>query len=185
MKAKVIQDGSRVVITLTGIENPEEFVDKVVKIASGVAENEVVPQKVEGLAPVIEEETESYDGIIDFAAPYTGKTPAEIAKLPKSEGLYFLCRSEIPERYKEECNQYLYEWAEKNKFFTPPYGDISRMKKYLLFADKVLGDLQSKEMLQALGNEPFDEMRLDALKTMCEAADEKVQAFFAEKAPKS
>lgn len=57
MKAKVIQDGNRVIITFTGIENPEEFVEKVVKIVSDSSENEVTPQKVLGLAPP----PESYD----------------------------------------------------------------------------------------------------------------------------
>ena len=77
MKAKVIQDGNRVIITFTGIEDPENFVERIVKIVSNSSENEVVPQKVMGLVPVmVEENEESYETVKE---PCLDETPKETA----------------------------------------------------------------------------------------------------------
>lgn len=279
MKAKVIQDGSRVVITFTGIENPEEFVEKIVKIVSGSSENEVVPQKVMGLVPVmVEENDESYEEespketvvvskensetvevpcvdttheiaetpteivetpctdeaveefsevskendeipkevietpcaetsviipkedseaintdkapeeivdipkkIEDFAAPYTGKTPKEIMALPNFEGFYFLCQAEIPERYQKECDRLLYKFAEKHKFFLPPFGNVERMKKYLTMAGKILGIKDVEDAKKALGNEPLSKDSLEALDILCDYLSDKIRKFFMDK----
>ena len=174
MKAKVIQDGNRVVITFTGIENPESFVERVAKIISDSSENEIIPQKVEGLIPVTDEkDEESYEEeILDFAAPYTGKAPEEIIKMPQFEGFYFLCRTEIPEQHKEKVNSLLYEFAEKRKFFPPPYGNVERMKKYLEMAEKILG----LNFLESVSEEKADELDIK-----CESAFEKIQKFFESK----
>lgn len=174
MKAKVIQDGNRVIVTFTGIENPEEFVERVAKIVSTSSENEVVPQQVIGLVPAVDEENEeSYEEEkTDFDAPYTGKDPEEIIKMPQFEGFYFLCRTEIPEQYKEKVNSLLYEFAEKRKFFPPPYGNVERMKKYLEMAEKIL----SLNFLENASEEKADELDIK-----CESAFEKIQKFFESK----
>ncbi len=296
MKAKVIQDGNRVIITFTGIENPEEFVEKVVRIVSDSSENEVTPQKVLGLAPppesyekedveevvetkeavktskedtstskskeekvVIPKETETVEApkevvetvdksvetidetmvtetpseeivseektelqnegietskeveipketvevlkedtivseemensesqveeakkpVEDFAAPYTGMTPEQIFKAPKYEGFYFLCRAEIPERYKEVRREILYNYAKSRDFFVPPYGNAIRMKGYLNMANRIL-DLKDIELIKKAANDKTlsEKDLISGLETACRQLHKELEKFF-------
>ncbi len=170
MKVKVIQDGERVIITFTGIEDPEKFLQNAVKIVSGCSEEEVVPQQALGLVPAVEEPEESYEENEDFEAPFTGMTPEEILAAPRFEGFYFLCRTEIPSRYKDECDNLLLEIAERNKIFSPPYGNIDRMKKYLKMAQGILGE-------DVLPNTSLTDEE-EVLDVTCEYAAEKIFEFF-------
>ena len=196
MKAKIIKDGERVIITFTEIENPEEFLQKVVSIVSSSAEEEVVPQEVLGLAPPVENEEneESYTEekreeeeakvakeVEDFQAPFTGKSPEEIISAPRFEGFYFLCRTEIPDKYKEKCDKLLYEFAEKRKFFPPPYGEKERMKNYLVMAQRILGDENLPGITETIQVVDADPNATDALDVLCECAAEKISTFFSSK----
>ena len=201
MKAKIIKDGERIIITFTEIENSEEFLQKVVNIVSSSAEEEIVPQEVLGLTPPVENEEheESYteeeredkemervgkeEEIEDFDAPFTGKTPKEIISAPRFEGFYFLCRARIPARYKEECNRLLYEFAEKRKIHLPPYGEKERMKNYLVMAQKILGDENLPGITDTIQAIDADPHAIDALDVLCEKAAERISIFFSSKKP--
>lgn len=173
MRVKVIQDGDRVVVTFTGIENPELFLERVVEIVSTCSEDEVIPQEALGLVPPANEEyEESYVENEDFEAPFTGKTPEEILDAPHFEGFYFLCHAIIPSQYKDECNRLLFDFAEKRKVFSPPYGETKRMQNYLMMARKILGDDAVPDTTSA------DDEMLDII---CEGVSEKIHAFFVSK----
>ena len=200
MKAKIIKDGERVIITLTEIENPEDFLQKVVSIASSYSEEKIVPQEVLGLVPPVESEEseESYveekeeekekgeeikvaEEAEDFEAPFTGKSPEEIILMPRFEGFYFLCRTKIPAKHKETCDKLLYEYAEKKKFFPPPYGETERMKKYLLMSQQILGDENLPGITETIQAVDANPNATDALDVFCECAAEKIFAFFSSK----
>ena len=196
MKAKIIKDGERVIITFTEIENPEDFLQKVVSIASSCAEEEIIPQEVLGLTPPVEneeseesyveekkedEKVEEVEEIDDFEAPFTGKSPMEIISMPRFEGFYFLCRAKIPAKYKDECDKLLYEFAEKRKFFPPPYGEKERMKNYLVMAQRILGDENLPDITETIQAVDTDPNAADALDVLCECAEEKISAFFSAK----
>ena len=196
MKAKIIKDGERVIITLTEIENPEDFLQKVVSIASSCSEEEIVPQEVLGLTPPVESEEseESYvekekedvkveeiEEIEDFETPFTGQTPLEIISAPHFEGFYFLCRARIPAKYKDECDKLLYEFAQKKKIHLPPYGEKERMKNYLVMAQKILGDENLPGITETIQAVDTDPNATDALDVLCECAAEKISTFFLSK----
>ena len=177
MKARIIKDGDRVIITFTEIDSPEDFLERVAKVVCGYAENEVVPQEVTGLAPAAKEEKESC--VTDFEAPFTGKTPEEILTTAKLKGFYFLCQTKIPEQYKKETQTLLYEYAKKKKVFDPPYEDVDRMKSYLQMAERILGsNIRASEILEALENGPFDDDKREALVIVCRTACEMLKIFF-------
>lgn len=210
MNAKVIKDGDRVIITFTGIEDPEYFLQKVVELASTCTEEEIITQEVLGLTPPAEMEfVESYDttkieteeviendeheetpnddviseSLDDFDEPYAGKTPREILASPQFEGFYYLCNANIPQRYKEECDLLLYEFAKRKNFFPPPYGDTERMIRYLKVAEKILGNDWPglADINKVIENSPIPNefvKGLDELDVLCEFASEHISNFF-------
>ena len=179
MKARIIKDGDRVIVTFTEIDNPEDFLEKVAKVICGYTEEKITPEEVKGLVPVTEEKEESCVAPEDFEAPYAGKTPQEIIAIPKFEGFYFLCRTKIPEKYQEETRQLLHDLAVKKELFTPPYKNVDRMKRYLLMSEKILGpSIAASEIVNAVNNGPMDEDKKKALVTSCKTACEMLKIFF-------
>lgn len=166
MKAKVFKDGERIIISFEGIKDVEAFLQKVVEIAS-TPETTVVPEEV----PHLEHPEEIKEPeLIDFEAPFTGKTLDEIINTENFEGYYFLCRTKIPPQYKEECSRILVNFFNSKKILYPPKTP-DRMKKYLAMARKILGGIVIPE--EALNIE-----EVGMLVTACEYASEKLTDFY-------
>lgn len=171
MNAKIIYDSNRVIITFSNIENPEEFLQKVVDIVSGNSDKKIVPEVVQELDPP-PTDTESYE---DFEAPFTGKTPQEVFCAPKFQGFYFLCQTKIPKRYAKECNKLLWDYVQSKSLCSPPYGKRDRMLNYMKMATNILGE-KVVPMITA-------DITDDELDIICESTEEKLLAFFESRKP--
>lgn len=152
MKAKVLKDGDRIVVSFSGIKDAEHFLESIVKMLSEELNQSVAPKAVQDIEPLpnddldVDKEVEEPENIdvADFDAPYTGKTPADIMAEPQHKGFYFLCNAvnngRIPSASREECRKILAEYIDGKGILKPPYGNTDRMKKYIIMAQKMLGE---------------------------------------------
>ena len=168
VNAKVFVDGDRVIISFEGMEDTKAFLHDVLKLASGTLGENVVHEEVPNLEAPPEAAPEILEPEVeDFDAPYAGKTPEEIMKVPKYEGFYFLCdaivQCKVPAQFKDECKTLVVSQLEKIIAKTP-YDEPSRIAGYLTMTQRIFGStVIPNEYLTCEG---------DALKEHCAFAED-------------